>query len=242
MDSGVIKFYEQDALRKVSGGSIHPGGLALTQHAIELCALPKHARILDIACGTGASVQWLKENHEFQVTGFDASELMLQTGQQRCSDLPLACGESHCLPIARGQLDAILVECSLSLMPDLDCVLAEFSRVLTPSGRLIVSDVYLRNPKEAELLQSLPLEICLKGAKSQVAWLELLHRRGFQILVWEDHSQSLKPFMAQFISANGSIQEFWCKSMPCEINFFDLQVALARTKPGYFLLIAGKNE
>jgi len=232
--------YEQDTLRKVTGETVRPGGYELTQRAIAFCSLWETAKILDVACGTGASVQWLREKQGFQVVGLDLSELMLLVGHQRCPDLPLVQGESRSLPIASEQLDAILVECSLSLMPDLASVLGELNRVMCPSGYLIASDVFLRNPQAAGLLRSLPVECCLKGAKSQAEMLGILQSQGFEIVLWEDHSESLQHLTTQLIHEYGSMQEFWCKSMPGEIDHFELQLAIARTKPGYYLLVARK--
>ena len=240
MDNEAFKLYEQDALRIVTGDTIRPGGIHLTEHAFNLFSLPERSWIVDVACGTGASVQWLREKNGFRVMGVDVSPRMLQAGRQRCSDLPLVCGNSLSLPIASGQVEAILAECSLSLMNDLDGILKEFYRVLRPSGHLIVSDLYLRNPQAADLFQNLPMDFCLKGAKSQSELFNIFKTQGFEILFWEDHTENLKQLTGQLIMTHGSIQGFWCKSLPDDIDTFELQTAVARAKPGYYLLVARK--
>ena len=72
----------------------------------------------------------------FPAVGMDGSELMLQTGMQHYQDLPVACAWRRSLPIASGQLPAVLAECSLSAMSDLEDVLEEFYAGFMPSGQL----------------------------------------------------------------------------------------------------------
>jgi len=242
MSGGCTRLYEQESLRKVTGDTIGPGGANLTERAIASCYLSRGAKILDVGCGTGTSVQAFREKNGFRVVGVDASELMLQVGLQRCPDLPLVRGKSLHLPFVDDQMEAIFVECSLSLMSDIDSVLQEFYRVLRPAGYLIASDLYPREPQAIDLLRSLTAECCLKRAKSRPELYAILQQQGFEIMVWEDHSEDLRYLITQLIQANGSMQGFWCNSGSGENDLFEMQYALARAKPGYYLLVARKID
>ncbi len=64
--------------------------------------------------------------------------------------------------MAAGQASAVLAECSLSVFAEPDLVLAEFYRLLSPRGYLILSDLYARNPANLAALQALPVDSCIR--------------------------------------------------------------------------------
>jgi SAM-dependent methyltransferase len=171
--------------------------------------------------------------------GIDRSELLLQTGIGQHPNLPLACAWGKALPVASNQMDAILAECSLSAMSDIEGVLAEFQRVLRPDGRLALSDVYARNPEGVPTLRVLPFRCGLREAMAQDELVARLQAPGFEIVIWEDRSETLKYLAAQMILAHGSMSEFWSCSEPAA-DPMDIQIAIRKVKLGYFLLVAKK--
>ena len=223
-----VRLYEQSPLLEVAGEAIRPGGLALTDRALEFCALPIGSRVLDVGCGPAASIGHFKVKHQLDAVGLDPSEMLLRSGRRRNLCLPLMQSYGERLPIASEQFDAVLTECSLSVMKDADRALAEFERVLRASGYLILSDVYARNPAGVAALHHLPIDSCLCGACSQA-----------EIKLWEDHTKALNAFAAQLIWSNGSLQQFWCRATS-RANTLDIQTSIARARPGYYLLIAQK--
>lgn len=230
--------YQNGSLSQVTGGPLRPGGLDLTERMLTLCDLPVNARILDVGCGTGSTVETLL-GAGFQAVGLDRSELLLQTALTLRPNLPLACGWGKSLPLASAGMDAVLAECSLSAMSDLEGVLAEFQRVLRPSGRLALSDIYARNPDGLPALRALPLSCGLRDALTENELLAKLQAHGFEILAWEDHSETLKYLAAQMILAHGSMSEFWSHSEPYA-DPFELQIAISKAKLGYYLLVVKK--
>jgi arsenite methyltransferase len=242
MDDTTCQFYEREELRSVTGDTIRPGGLDLTHRALSFCKLDASARILDVACGTGATVQQLRDGYGYRAVGIDASELLLSTGLMRRPDLALARALGESLPFARGQLQAVFLECSLSVIGASQKVLGELDRVLAPDGFLILSDLYLRNPQAAGSLRALPVACCLQGALSRSELFDCLQSHGFEIAFWEDHSASLKELTGRIIMQSGSMQAFWGQTVPGSVDPFDLQLAISRAKPGYYLLVAKKKS
>jgi len=234
----VKSMYESGVLSRVTGGPLRPGGEDLTGRMLILCALPVNALILDLGCGTGSTVEILLKAG-FRAVGLDRSELLLQTGKMSTPSLSLLCGWSRSLPFASGQVDAVLAECSLSAMSDLDAALAESWRVLRPGGRMAVSDVYARDPAGVPNLRALPPGCGLRDAMTQSDLAEKFQEHGFEILAWEDHSETLKTLATQMVLAHGSMSEFWSKSAP-QSDPFDLQIAISRASLGYYLLAARK--
>jgi arsenite methyltransferase len=229
--------YESEQLREVTGPTIRPGGLALTERTMEFCRFPVGSRLLDVGCGNGATVEYLRNHYQLDACGLDISSLLLGEGKSRDPELPLlrACGES--LPFASGSLDGILCECVLSLLSEPVSALHEFNRVLGPNGMLIVSDVYLRGEGEEYTLQEGALDGCLKGARSASFTETMLWDAGFEILLWEDHTPLLKELAARLVLAHGSAEALWgwMKDTVCSPT-------LAALRPGYYLLVARKEE
>lgn len=222
-----VRVYEQSPLLEMAGETIRPGGLALTDRALEFCALSIGSRVLDVGCGPAVSIEHLRNKHQLNALGVDLSELLLRSGRRRDPFLPLIQSPGECLPFTDAQFDAVLAECSLSLMQNLDRALGEFRRVLLSDGYLILSDIYVRHPTGANTLQDLLLDSCLCGVRPQSEIIDRVAAAGFKIALWEDHTKALNAFAAQLIWANGSLPQYWCQTT-------------AQTKPGYYLLIAQK--
>jgi arsenite methyltransferase len=232
--------YENGSLSKVTGNkTLRPGGLDLTERMVTLCGLSAGDMVLDVGCGTGSTVRYLLDAHSIHAVGIDYSELLLQAGIANDPRLPLVCASGESLPVMSGQMNAVLAECSLSAIADLENVLAEFRRVLYPDGRLALTDIYARNPDGIPALRALPLSCCLRDAMAQDELVSRLGARGFEIVTWEDHSEMLKYLAAQMILAHGSMNEFWSHS-EAAADPLDIQAAISRAKLGYYLLVAKK--
>ncbi len=235
-----IHLYEQTALFDGVGEAIRPGGMALTDHALNLCALPVGACLLDVGCGPGSALAYLTEHYDFKVLGCDPSAKLLHTAHHRgVHSVVQAMGES--LPFANGQVDAVLTECSLSVMQNANLALQEFARILQPSGYLILNDFYARNPAGMAAIRYLPVDSCLGGALPQADIIQRIEWHGFKVNTWEDHTDALRIFMAQLIWQHGSMQQFWCRASSQADDPIQIQAAMTQAKLGYFLLIAQKG-
>jgi arsenite methyltransferase len=232
--------HESAALRAITGPSLRPGGFQLTERGLSLCNFSPGARIVDVGCGTGASVACLREKHRFSALGFDVSgDLFLKDGKDKSNCLALAQAEK--LPLPNAGCDGVLCECVLSLVAEPKQVAEEFSRVLRIGGFLILSDIYDRAPDDC--LQSGPLTSggCSSSLRSRHFVEKLLADSGFGRLTWEDHSRYLKELAAQLILSGGSLPEL---DELCTV--FDSGCAgssvMQLSRPGYYLLVAQKME
>ena len=235
-----IRIYEQQPLRAVAGNTIRPGGLTLTEHALKFCDLPVGARVLDVGCGPGASVEYLMQQNRFVAVGIDPSPLLLSDAHCRNESLSLAQSPGEVLPFASSSFDAIMTECSLSVMDHPDQAMEEFHRVLSKGGYLVITDVYARNRNGVADLRCLNIDSCLRGAMLQDEVMTLVQAHGFKVTLWEDHTQALRVFTAQLIWTYGSVGNFWCRTMSARHDTPVVQSVIAQSKPGYFLLIARK--
>jgi SAM-dependent methyltransferase len=220
---------------------MRPGGLALTERALAVCALPAGARALDLGCGTGGTLEQLAVAHRFAAVGCDLSARWLREGRRRVPMLPLVQAPAECLPMAGESVDVILAECTLSVTGKQEQVLAECRRVLRGGGFLIVSDLYARNPAGDPALRQAARGSCLGGLCSQAQIDETLNAEGFRMVLWEDHSAALKHLAVQLILTHGSLEPFWCRAS-AGFASADIKQMIAQSRPGYFLLIARKRH
>jgi SAM-dependent methyltransferase len=241
MNAEACRVYEREDVRRATGDTIRPGGLALTDRALGCCALPAGARVVDVGCGLGETVAHLIARHGLSALGVDPSALLLRTGRHQDSGRPLIRAVGERLPFAAGALDAVVAECSLSLITDVDQALAEFHRVLRGGGVVIVGDVYARNPAAAESLGRLPFASCVRGAMPRQHVIDRFQAHGFNVALWEDHTEALKRLAVEIIMAHGSLDWFWCRASGGAADPQVIRAAITRAQPGYFLLVAVKH-
>lgn len=193
--------HESASLRAVTGTVLRPGGFLLTERGLALCDFSPGALIVDVGCGMGASVSYLRDKFHFKVFGCDNSEEILRENDHSAS-LPLVAASAEQLPIVSGSCDGVLCECVLSLVSEPEQVLAEFCRVLRPGGYLVMSDLYDR--RSNTLSQTDPKEI-LSVLRSRAAIASLVSNEDFSLLAWEDQTRYLKELIAQMILTHDSL-------------------------------------
>ncbi|AFM41635.1 methylase involved in ubiquinone/menaquinone biosynthesis [Desulfosporosinus acidiphilus SJ4] len=242
-NNNVLKVYESDVLRQVTGDPIRPGGFFLTDLGVKYCNFLPGARVLDVGAGTGATVERLVCQYRLQAIGIDLSEVLIRIGKHRNPDLNLICGQGEDLPFPANYMDGIFAECTLSVMEDPDQVLKEICRVLKPRGWLIINDVYPRNPDGLTALQDLKLDSCIRRAIPKEELIRKLSNQGFEIVNWSDHSNLLIQLTVDLIMTYGSMTNFWLKSASCSssVDPAVVQEAIKKAKMGYFQLIAQKT-
>jgi ubiquinone/menaquinone biosynthesis C-methylase UbiE len=231
-----VRVYERTHAAGLVDDVIRPGGLALTDLMIERAGLTPGALVLDIGCGPGASIEHLRDNWGLEVIGIDHSAALLDTARANTA-APLIRGNGSRLPFVDASVDAVLAECSLSLMPDIDAALAEIRRVLRPGGHLLCSDIYARNAEGAAALRALPFESCIRGALGRDDIAARMIRNGLDLASWEDHSEELRSFAAQLVWRGGSMRSFWCRTGGSG-DPDAVEAAVTAARPGYCTMVA----
>ena len=225
--------YESPALWAITGPAIRPGGIGLTRRAARFCCLKAGDRVLDVGCGAGASVDFLKSEFQAKAIGVDQAPLLLAEARRRDPGLPVIRGNAFALPVKAERCTAVFYECVLSLLTDPGRALNECYRVLRPGGFVIVTDIYQR----AKTLGS-DLTANARGSLEGSVSRDILEQRaaaaGFALCLWEDHSHLLKELAARLVWAGISLAEFW------GVDCFRA-AGLKQQRSGYFLLVAKKG-
>ncbi len=230
---------ELETADETGRGVMRPGGLFLTSKAIRSCGFQPGARVVDLGCGTGVSVEYLRDSLGLAAIGIDSHPGALKRGLRRNAQVPLVLGSAAALPFADQSMAGVLMECSLSVMGAEAKVLAECARVLTPGGRLAISDLYSRTPGE-RLPLSAPWGSCAARMATREELELALRAHGFCIEVWEDHSRLLAELACRLVMASDSLSTTWAR--PSEARGERRPGAeLKRARPGYFLLAAVKR-
>jgi len=190
-------FYQSDIVRLLLGDVLHPGGLELTDYLGTVVGLRSEDRVLDIACGRGASAVYLAKRFGCHVTGLDYGQDNILSAQDHAS-LEKAShltafrkGDAEGLPFEDGSFNVVVSECSYCTFPDKTTAAQEMVRVLRKHGRLGMTDVTINGPLPEDIQSLLGWAVCLAGAGSPQLYVSILKDAGFAKCVTEDKRDSL---------------------------------------------------
>ena len=211
------------AINHVVGPCLRPGGVALTARALEMCALRPGSSVADIGCGIGGTLDHLEGLGAYRCVGLDYSDTLLRMAASRLKSSQVIRGRAESLPFKRSSFHALFCECLLSILDEKETVLHEFARILKREGFLVLSDIFAEEgPDNGRKDAPKPRRERVMGKKDLHI---LLEETGFSVLVWEEHRDSLKEFVARVIFAGGHIPDL-----------------AGHERISYFLLIGQKKE
>ena len=195
--------YEDEWARLLLGDSLHPGGLALTEHLGTRLELPEGSTLLDVACGRGASAVHLAGRFGWRVVGLDLAPESLRAARSEANgaageaaSVHFVQGDGEQLPLADRSVDAISCECALCTMPDKERALAEFQRVLRPGGVVGIADLTRSGELPAELSSLLGWVACVADARPLEEYTALLSNAGLTPVTVERHDRALADLVA----------------------------------------------
>ncbi len=232
--------YENNRLAATTGETLRPGAYHLTEKIIKECAFKKGDQILDLGCGNGASLHYLKENYGIEGMGLDPSSLLLDQCRKKNPSLSCIQGKGEAMPFADKVFDGVLTECSLSLMKPVKKGIEEVYRVLKKGGLWGMSDLYAKNPKNLNQLEEKGFNSCIKDLHNLEDLIKSIKKAGFKVLFLEDQSHYLKKLMVELVFQYGSMHRFWTECSEEESCACNLEKHLKACQPGYFALVAQK--
>ncbi|MFT5433267.1 MAG: arsenite methyltransferase, partial [Myxococcota bacterium] len=168
-------FYQTPVVRYLLGDSFHPGGVRLTHQLAESLDLADGASLLDVACGTGASLKAIGAKQTIGAFGIDLSP------PEESSDIDFRAGDVHEIPFEDERFDALLCECALSTFGDQPLALSEMFRVLKPGGVVGISDVLRDGPLDENLSEWVHYGACLGHARTLDGYADLVRSAGFEV-------------------------------------------------------------
>jgi SAM-dependent methyltransferase len=168
--------------------------------------------VVDLGSGAGNDVFIARKQAgpEGRVIGVDMTPAMIDKARANAAKLGYAnvefrLGEIEALPVGAAEVDVVISNCVLNLVPDKQKAFTEIYRVLKPGGRFTVSDVVLTGPLPAPLLQAAALYAgCVSGAMQREEYLATARAAGFEevTVVKEKRIRIADDVLRQYVSAD----------------------------------------
>ena len=144
-------------------------------------------RVLDL--GSGGGIDVLLSAKRVGATGFayglDMTDEMLSLARSNAAkagatNVEFVKGNIEDIPLLDGSIDVVISNCVINLSTDKPAVIAEMFRVLTPGGRLGISDVVAEDDlSPADRAERGSYVGCIAGALSRSEYLNGLTAAGF---------------------------------------------------------------
>ena len=153
-----------------------------------LASLKESERVLDLGSGAGFDcfLASRKVGKSGKVIGVDMTPEMLDKARSNAkkgkyTNVEFRLGEIENLPVADSSVDVIISNCVINLSTNKKRVFEEAYRVLSPNGRLMVSDIVLLKKLPKAIQQDMEAYAgCIAGAEIKDKYLELMRRAGFE--------------------------------------------------------------
>ena len=158
------------------------------------CGLPvKHAglrpglTVLDLGSGAGldAFVARSEVGEQGHVIGVDMTAEMIAKARDNAqqsgfANVEFRLGEIEHLPVVSNEVDVVISNCVLNLVPDKRRAFAEIFRVLKPGGHFCISDIVSEHglPEWASGIAE-AYAGCVAGALPRVEYLQIIRETGF---------------------------------------------------------------
>ena len=245
------RLYESDAVRWLLDDQLHPGGERLTRRLAQLAGVGRGQRVLDVACGSGATALLLARELHCDVVGVDLGARAIDQAVDAARRAQLegrasfVLGDAEALPLADSGFDVALSECSLCTFPDKRRAIAEMARVLRPGGTIAIADVTAQLDALPMPLRSAAARVaCVADARGADEYAALLRQAGCEPLAIEPHDVELHEMadriearlrVARMLVAPGEQRERIADAAALARLAID---AIARGTLGYALIVA----
>ncbi|GAK57741.1 protein containing Methyltransferase type 11 domain [Candidatus Vecturithrix granuli] len=166
--------------------------------------------VLDLGSGAGNDVFVVRSlvGESGKVIGVDMTAEMIARAQENQAKLgyqnvEFRLGEIESLPVKTGEVDVVISNCVLNLVPDKTKAFQEIYRVLKPGGHFCISDIVLRGelPEKLKSLAELYAG-CVAGALQHDEYLHVIREAGFTDMeIHKDHQYILPDaILTQYLS------------------------------------------
>ena len=184
----------------------------------------KNPKILDVGCGCGCSVNYLKEKG-MDARGVDYSEEIINLGKKTYTGIDLKVMDANNLEFPHNYFDLILFECSLSVMKNTKKILSSSINILKEDGLLLISDFFL---KESDLYE---------GVYTMDYWNKLFDDLNLEIVYFQDKSKEWRNYIGMILWEYGDLSGLLRGNQNNKIN-----KNILKKETGYFSVTLGKKD
>lgn len=193
-------------------GYLHPGGKKLTEVLITTLDLFQGARVLEVGCGTGATIVKIAKQYNTESVAVDFSDSMLRSAKQRAwlnrvskKITFVKVLSSEILPFEDNYFNVVYAESVLGIVNEneLPKLVGEIFRVLKPGGKLVTNDAIWKDTSIIEnihrintaCLNDFGIVQSISRPAYKAEWIKLFEDAKFQLIrvVHKDVLKDLKP-------------------------------------------------
>jgi sarcosine/dimethylglycine N-methyltransferase len=186
-----IGYFESD------GESLRSAMVRSNERMADPIGLTPKDRILDVGCGYGALARFLAQRYGCHVLATNISEKELEWGRQLTAEQNLAdrvefgYADFHALPCDDGAFDYYWSQEAFLHAVDKQTVLKEAHRVLKPGGRIVFTDLLVRDGTPQADRERIYERVKSPDMWDTPAYRAGLERAGFTIETHEDWSRNV---------------------------------------------------
>ena len=172
--------------------------------------------VLDLGSGAGNDVFIASSlvGDTGRVIGLDMTEDMVVRARENATKLGRANvefvhGEIESIPLPDGEIDLVVSNCVLNLVPNKAKAFGEIHRVTKPGGRFAISDVVLRGELPTNLAEASLMYVgCVAGAQQEAEYLATIAEAGFQNIEVEKSREIKLPtgLVAKVLGEDGAAE------------------------------------
>jgi len=167
-------------------------------HFLSWLGLDEHARVLDIACGSGGPLLRIARTSGCHAHGVDIHADAVKAAQTQAREAGLSdrvtfqCVDAGgALPFDNGAFDVVTCIDAINHFPDRETVLREWARVLKPGGRILFTDpIVVSGPltnEEMTIRSSIGFYLFVPVGYDE----DLLVQTGFDVVQQEDRTENM---------------------------------------------------
>ena len=191
---------------------LHPGGIKLTNVLMKELDLKKGDKVLEIGCGTGATIVKIVKQYNTESVAVDFLDSMLRSAKQRAwlSRVSKKIAfvkvlSSEILPFDDNYFNVVYAESVLAIVNEneLPKLVSEIFRVLKPGGKLVTNDAIWKDTSNIEninrinaaCLNDFGIVQSISRPAYKAEWINLFEGAKFQIIkvVHKNEFKDLKP-------------------------------------------------
>lgn len=144
--------------------------------------------VLDLGSGAGNDVFIARREcgRTGKVIGLDFTDEMLDKARQNCiklgyTNVEFIKGDIESIPLDENQIDVIISNCVLNLVPDKQKAFSEIYRVLKPNAHFCVSDIVLNAELPKNIAEATTMYAgCVSGAVLKDEYIKIIEKSGFK--------------------------------------------------------------
>lgn len=171
--------------------------------------------VLDLGSGAGNDVFIASSlvGPEGRVIGLDMTEDMVTRARENAAKLGRANvefvhGEIENIPLPDAEIDLVVSNCVLNLVPNKAKAFREIHRVIKPGGRFAISDVVLHGELPSDLAEASLMYVgCVAGAQQEAEYLATIAEAGFEEIAVEKSREIRLPegVVAKVLGEDGAV-------------------------------------